>query len=107
MVAARHEPERRLRNIGAMREATLTRGRLSEHPVWSAILRRGDLAARMILPVIVSGAVEDREKVDGASWLQRPALPQVVREARHTAPFGIARPPGLRVSAPKDQNTKL
>jgi len=107
MVAARHEPEPRLRNIGAMREATLTRGRLSEHPVWSAILRRGDLAARMILPVIVSGAVEDREKVDGASWLERLSLTEVVREARHAASSGLAGLLVFGVSDRKDEHAML
>ena len=90
-----------------MREATLTRGRLSEHPVWSAILRRGDLAARMILPVIVSGAVEDREKVDGASWLERLSLTEVVREARHAASSGLAGLLVFGVSDRKDEHAML
>jgi len=73
-----------------MREATLSRGRLAEHPVWARALARTELAARAIAPVIVSSAVEDREKVDGASWLERLSLTEVVREARAAAAAGLA-----------------
>src|ERR1700675_1109202 len=57
-----------------MRQATLARGRLAEHPVWSRALARADLAGRVILPVIVGSAVEDREKIEAAPWLERLSL---------------------------------
>src|SRR2546425_4705121 len=50
---------------------TLTRGRLAEHPLWSRALGSADLHARAILPVVVSSAVEDRERVPEATWLER------------------------------------
>ena len=90
-----------------MREATLTRGRLAEHPVWSQIMRRSDLAARTILPVIVSSAVEDREKVDGATWLERLSVTEVVREARHAASAGLAGLLVFGVSDRKDEHAML
>src|SRR5256886_13800952 len=73
-----------------MRQATLARGRLAEHPVWSRALARPDLAGRVILPVIVGSAVEDREKVEAAPWLERLSLTEVVREARSAAAAGLA-----------------
>src|SRR2546428_13566744 len=76
----------------AMREATLPRGRVAEHPVWSRALGTTELAPRTILPVIVSSAVEDREKVDVPPWLERVSLTHAGREARAPA---SARPPRL------------
>lgn len=73
-----------------MREATLRRGRLAEHPVWSRALGSSELASRLLLPVIVASSVEDREKVDGAPWLERLSLTEVVREARVAARAGLA-----------------
>src|SRR5207248_11719713 len=73
-----------------MRQATLARGRLAEHPVWSRALARPDLAGRVILPVIVGSAVEDREKVEAAPWLERLSLTEVEREARAAATAGLA-----------------
>jgi porphobilinogen synthase len=90
-----------------MREATLTRGRLAEHPVWSAILRDSDLAGRTILPVIVSGAVEDREKVEDAPWLERLSVTEVVREARLAASAGLAGLLVFGVSDRKDEHAML
>jgi porphobilinogen synthase len=73
-----------------VRQATIARGRLADHPVWSRALSQPDLAARTILPVIVSSAVEDREKVDGAPWLERFSVTELVREARAAAAAGLA-----------------
>src|SRR5207237_339048 len=64
-----------------MRQATLARGRLAEHPVWSRALANPDLAGRLILPVIVGSAIEDREKVEAAPWLERLSVTEVVRLA--------------------------
>src|SRR2546429_5017696 len=86
-----------------MRQATLARGRLAEHPIWSRALARPDLAGRVILPVIVGSAIEDREKVEVAPWLERLSLTEVVREARAAASAG---PPGLLlfgITAPQDE----
>lgn len=91
-----------------MREAiTLTRGRLAEHPVWSRALATTELAARTILPVIVSSAVEDREKVDVAPWLERLSLTEVVREARAAASAGLAGLLLFGVSDRKDEHAML
>src|SRR5437879_13446530 len=73
-----------------MRQATLARGRLAEHPVWSRALANPDLAGRVILPVIVGSAIEDREKVEAAPWLERLSVTEVVREARSAASAGLA-----------------
>src|SRR5205814_3397673 len=83
-----------------MRQATLARGRLAEHPVWSRALARPDLAGRVILPVIVGSAVEDREKVEAAPWLERLSLTEVVREARAAASAGLA---GLLLFGSRDR----
>ncbi|TMG72044.1 MAG: porphobilinogen synthase [Chloroflexi bacterium] len=91
----------------AMREATLSRGRLAEHPVWARALARTELAARAIAPVIVSSAVEDREKVDGASWLERLSLTEVVREARAAAAAGLAGLLLFGMSDRKDESAML
>src|SRR5256885_10081131 len=87
-----------------MRQATLARGRLAEHPVWSRALARSDLAGRVILPVIVGSAVEDREKVEAAPWLERLSLTEVVREARAAASAGLAGPFPLRLTERQDQH---
>src|SRR5207247_159850 len=84
----------------AMREATLTRGRLAEHPVWSRALGTTELAPRTILPVIVSSAVEDREKVDVAPWLERLSLTEVVREARAAAMARVRADAGAALLVP-------
>ena len=83
-----------------MRQATLTRGRLAEHPVWSAVLQRPDLAGRTILPIVVSASVEDREKVEGIAWLERLSVTEVVREARAALSAGLA---GLLLYAASDR----
>src|SRR5438309_1760497 len=60
----------------------LTRGRLAQHPLWARALSATELHARAILPVVVSGAVEDRERVAEAPWLERLSITELVREAR-------------------------
>src|SRR2546428_368271 len=72
-----------------MRQATLARGRLAEHPVWSRALANPDLVGRVILPVVVGSAIEDREKVEAAPW---PAL----AEARAGAGAAPLIPRGMR-----------
>lgn len=73
-----------------MPQTTLVGGRLAEHPLWARALRADDLAARLVLPVIVSASVEDRERVDGAGGLERLSLTELVREARRASQRGLA-----------------
>ncbi|MBI2323364.1 MAG: porphobilinogen synthase [Chloroflexi bacterium] len=68
----------------------LARGRLADHPVWRKALAADELAARLVLPVIVSDAVEDRERVSDAGGLWRISITEAVREARAAAAAGIA-----------------
>src|SRR2546430_9122860 len=90
-----------------MRQATLARGRLAEHPIWSRALARPDLAGRVILPVIVGSAIEDREKVEVAPWLERLSLTEVVREARAAASAGLAGLLLFGISDRKDEHAML
>jgi len=90
-----------------MRQVTLARGRLAEHPVWSRALANPDLVGRLILPVIVGSAVEDREKVEGAPWLERLSLTEVVREARSAASAGLAGLLLFGMSDRKDEHAML
>ncbi len=73
-----------------MTQGTLTRGRLAEHPLWRSALDAEDLDARLVLPIIVSDAVEDREIVEGTGALARMSITEAVREARSAAAAGIA-----------------
>jgi porphobilinogen synthase len=91
----------------AMRQTTLARGRLAEHPVWSRALAHADLARRVVLPVIVGSAVEDREKVEAAPWLERLSLTEVVREARAAASAGLAGLLIFGISDRKDEHAIL
>jgi porphobilinogen synthase len=90
-----------------MRQATLARGRLAEHPVWSRALANPDLTGRLILPVIVGSAIEDREKVEAAPWLERLSLTEVVREARTAASAGLAGLLLFGMSDRKDEHAIL
>lgn len=83
-----------------MTQGTLTRGRLADHPVWRKALEADDLAARLVLPVIVSDAVEDRERIEGTGGLARISITEAVREARSAAAAGIA---GLLVYGASDR----
>lgn len=73
-----------------MTQGTLTRGRLAEHPVWRRALEAEELAGHLVLPIVVSDAVEDREIVEGAGTLARLSITEAVREARSAASAGIA-----------------
>lgn len=90
-----------------MTQGTLTRGRLSEHPVWQKALDAQELTGRLILPVIVSGAVEDRERVEGTGGLARISITEAVREARTAASAGIAGILLFGVSDRKDETAVL
>ncbi|MDQ2911753.1 MAG: porphobilinogen synthase [Chloroflexota bacterium] len=90
-----------------MRQATLARGRLAEHPIWSRALGRADLAGRVILPVIVGSAVEDREKIEAAPWLERLSVTELVREARTAASAGLAGLLLFGISDRKDEHAFL
>ncbi|MDE3112349.1 MAG: porphobilinogen synthase [Chloroflexota bacterium] len=83
-----------------MTQGTLTPGRLAEHPVWRCALEAEELTARLVLPVIVSDAVEDREIVEGTGSLARLSITEAVREARAAAAAGIA---GLLVYGATDR----
>jgi porphobilinogen synthase len=90
-----------------MRQATITRGRVAEHPVWSRALGSPNLLSRTILPLIVASAVDDREKVEDAPWLERLSLTEAVREARAAASAGIAGVLLYGVSGRKDEHALL
>jgi len=86
---------------------TLTRGRMAEHPVWRKVLAADQLAGRLVQPVIVSDAVEDRERVDGAGGLARISITEAVREARAASAAGIAGLFVFGASERKDENALL
>ncbi len=73
-----------------MTQTTLARGRLADHPIWGPALKADDLAARLVLPVIVSASVEDRERVEGTGGLERLSITELVREARRASQHGLA-----------------
>jgi porphobilinogen synthase len=73
-----------------VRQATLIRGRLADHPLWSRVLGAPALAGRLVQPVIVSARVEDRERVPDAPWLERLSITELVRDARAAASAGVA-----------------
>src|SRR5258708_17344052 len=61
---------------------TVSRHPFAEHPAWARAFGDDRLAARMILPVVASGAVEDRERGVGAGTLDRLPHTQLLRDAR-------------------------
>jgi porphobilinogen synthase len=73
-----------------MGQDTVARRPLKEHPAWARALGRDNLASRMILPVVVSASVEDRERVEGTGQLERLSLTELVRDARAAASAGFA-----------------
>ncbi|MEP7003543.1 MAG: porphobilinogen synthase [Chloroflexota bacterium] len=73
-----------------MGNGTVSRSHLADHPAWSRAFGRDGLAARMILPVVVSASVEDRERVEGTGHLERLSLTELVRDARAAASAGFA-----------------
>jgi porphobilinogen synthase len=83
-----------------IRHDTVARRPLAEHPAWARALRGDTLASRMILPVVVSASVEDRERVDGTGQLERLSLTELVRDARAAASAGFA---GLLVYGATDR----
>jgi porphobilinogen synthase len=60
-----------------------------------------------VLPAIVSGAVEDRERVEGSGGLSRLSITETVREARTAASAGIAGLLLFGVSDRKDETAVL
>lgn len=78
----------------------VSRPHLADHPAWSRALGRDGLAARMILPVVVSASVEDREPVEGTGRLERLSLTELVRDARAAASAGFA---GLLIYGASDR----
>ena len=90
-----------------MRQTTLARGRLADHPLWSRALAAPELIARLIQPVIVSARVEDRERVPDAPWLERLSLTELVRDARVAASAGIAGLLVFGMSDRKDERAML
>lgn len=87
-----------------MAKGTITGGRLAEHPAWSRALKSNTLAARCVVPVIVSASVEDREPVEGLPGVERLSLTELVREARAAAAAGIA---GLLIFGASDRKDEL
>lgn len=73
-----------------MAQSTLVRGRLADHPIWGPALKADELARRLVLPVIVSASVEDRERVEGTGGLERLSITELVREARRASQQGLA-----------------
>jgi porphobilinogen synthase len=69
---------------------TKIRHGLAAHPAWSRALGRDRLAARMILPLVVSASVEDRERIEGTGRLERLSITELVRDARAAASAGFA-----------------
>jgi porphobilinogen synthase len=83
-----------------MGQDTVARRPLNEHPVWARGLRGDSLASRMILPVVVSASVEDRERVEGTGGLERLSITELVRDARAAASAGFA---GLLIFGASDR----
>jgi porphobilinogen synthase len=79
---------------------TVARRPLAEHPAWSRAFSGDGLASRMILPVVVSASVEDRERIEGTGQLERLSLTELVRDARAAASAGFA---GLLVFGATDR----
>ena len=73
-----------------MGQDTVARRSLAEHPAWARALRGETLASRMVLPAVVSAAVEDRERVEGTGQLERLSITELVRDARAAASAGFA-----------------
>ncbi len=90
-----------------MRQATLIRGRLADHPLWSRALAAPTLVGRLIQPVIVSARVEDRERVPEAPWLERLSITELVRDARSASSAGIAGLLIFGMSDRKDERAML
>ena len=83
-----------------MGQGTVSRRHLADHPAWSRALGRDGLAARMILPLVVSASVEDRERIEGTGRLERLSITELVRDARAAASAGFA---GLLIFGASDR----
>ncbi len=90
-----------------MDQRTLVAGRLAEHPIWSRALRSREPAGHLVLPVIVSATVEDRERVADAGGLERLSITELVREARRASQQGLAGLLLFGASDRKDENALL
>lgn len=90
-----------------MTQGTLTRGRLADHPVWRKALAAEGVTGRLVLPVVVSDAVEDRERVEGAGGVARISITEAVREARAAAAAGIAGLLVFGASERKDESAVI
>ena len=90
-----------------MTQGTLTRGRLADHPVWRKALAADEVTGRLVMPVVVSDAVEDRERVEGSGGVARISITEAVREARAAAAAGIAGLLVFGASERKDENAVI
>ena len=90
-----------------MTGVTFAPGRLADLPVWRKALDSRELVGRLILPVIVSDAVDDRERVEGAGGLERVSITEAVRDARAGAAAGIGGVLVFGASGRKDENAVL
>lgn len=104
----------RVRNLPAPWEydrgvsrTVLASGRLTEHAVWRRALASDELSARLLLPVIVSDAVEDRERIEGAGGLARVSITEAVRDARVAAAQGLAGVLVFGASERKDESAMI
>lgn len=93
--------------IASVSQGTLIRGRLADHPVWRKALDTDELSGRLVLPVIVSDAVDDRQRVEGAGGLERVSITEAVRDARSAAAAGIAGLLVFGASERKDESAVI
>lgn len=101
MAVRRHDYDR------PVLHGALTTRRMADHPVWRNALLSDDLTARLILPLIVSSAVEDRERVEGTAGLERISITEAVRDARAAAAAGIAGLMLYAASERKDESAMI
>lgn len=69
---------------------TATRRRIGDHPAWARALAGTTLVSRLVLPVVVSASVEDRERVEGTGGRERLSITELIRDARSAAAAGFA-----------------
>ncbi|MBM4421330.1 MAG: hypothetical protein FJ034_07090, partial [Chloroflexi bacterium] len=87
----------------------LTRNRLAEHPLWAGATAAEPLAG-LVLPVVVSGAVADREAVEGppgGSGVERLSITELLRDARAASALGLRGLLILGASDRKDEHALL
>ncbi len=100
-------PDRGSEYDPCMAPGTLTRGRLADHPTWARALASEELEGRLVMPLIVSDAVEDRERVDGAAACERVSITEAIRDARAGAAAGIAGVLVLGSSDRRDEHAMI